>query len=203
MKMNNYDEIRREIVDYSRQMYDERLVSATSGNISIRLPDNKNAFAITPSSENYSRMTPDRIVVMTLDGEILSCPKDGRPSSEWKMHAALYRVRGEVNAIVHTHSPYATAFAVNRETIPMVLIEMKPWLGGDIPLAEYAPTGSAELGANVARDIGSRGGCLLANHGVVAVGVDLDLAYVRASYVEDAAKIYHMARAVGKPYIIR
>ncbi len=201
--MNNYNEIRNEIVNYSRQMYDEHLVSATSGNISIRLPDNKNAFAITPSSENYARMTPDRIVIMTVDGEILSCPEDGKPSSEWKMHAALYKNKSEVNAIVHTHSPYATAFAVNRETIPMILIEMKPWLGGDIPLAEYAPTGSAELGVNVARDIGSKGGCLLANHGVVAVASNLDLAYVRASYVEDAAKIYHMAKTVGTPYVIQ
>lgn len=201
--MNNYDEIRNEIVNYSRQMYDEHLVSATSGNISVRLPDNENAFAITPSSENYARMTPDRIVIMTLDGEILSGPEDAKPSSEWKMHAALYKNKSNVNAIVHTHSPYATAFAVNRETIPMILIEMKPWLGGDIPLAEYAPTGSAELGVNVARDIGSRSGCLLANHGVVAIASNLDLAYVRASYVEDAAKIYHMAKTVGKPYVIQ
>ena len=201
--MNNYDEIRKEIVNYSRQMYDEHLVSATSGNISVRLPDNENAFAITPSSENYARMTPDRIVIMTLDGEILSGPEDAKPSSEWKMHAALYKNKSNVNAIVHTHSPYATAFAVNRETIPMILIEMKPWLGGDIPLAEYAPTGSAELGVNVARDIGSRSGCLLANHGVVAIASNLDLAYVRASYVEDAAKIYHMAKTVGKPYVIQ
>lgn len=201
--MNNYDEIRKEIVNYSRQMYDEHLVSATSGNISVRLPDNENAFAITPSSENYARMTPDRIVIMTVDGEILSGPEDAKPSSEWKMHAALYKNKSNVNAIVHTHSPYATAFAVNRETIPMILIEMKPWLGGDIPLAEYAPTGSAELGVNVARDIGSRSGCLLANHGVVAIASNLDLAYVRASYVEDAAKIYHMAKTVGKPYVIQ
>ena len=107
-----------------------------------------------------------------------------------------------MNAIVHTHSPYATSFAVIRESIPLILIEMQPWLGGDIPLAEYAPTGSLQLGLNVARDIGDRGGCLLANHGAVAVGTDINLAYVRASYVEDAAKIYHMARCVGKPVVI-
>lgn len=200
--MESYKKIREDIVEYARLMYDEKLVSATSGNISIRLPDNKNAFAITPSSESYSRMTPDRIVIMTLDGELLYCPEGGRPSSEWKMHAALYKNKSDVDAIVHTHSPYATAFAVDRETIPMILIEMKPWLGGEIPLAEYAPAGSAELGVNVSRDIGDKGGCLLANHGVVAVAKNIELAYVRASYIEDAAKIYHMARAVGKPVII-
>ena len=185
--------IRESIVRYSRLMYDEHLVSATSGNVSIRLKERPDAFAITPSSESYAGMTPDRIV---------KCSEDAKPSSEWRLHAELYRARKDVNAIVHTHSPYATSFAVIRESIPLILIEMQPWLGGDIPLAEYAPTGSLQLGLNVARDIGDRGGCLLANHGAVAVGTDIDLAYVRASYVEDAAKIYHMARCVGKPVVI-
>ena len=194
--------IRESIVRYSRLMYDEHLVSATSGNVSIRLKERPDAFAITPSSESYAGMTPDRIVIMTIDGEILKCVEDAKPSSEWRLHAELYRARKDVNAIVHTHSPYATSFAVIREIIPLILIEMQPWLGGDIPLAEYAPTGSLQLGLNVARDIGDRGGCLLANHGAVAVGTDIDLAYVRASYVEDAAKIYHMARCVGKPVVI-
>ena len=194
--------IRESIVRYSRLMYDEHLVSATSGNVSIRLKERPDAFAITPSSESYAGMTPDRIVIMTIDGEILKSAEDAKPSSEWRLHAELYRARKDVNAIVHTHSPYATSFAVIRESIPLILIEMQPWLGGDIPLAEYAPTGSLQLGLNVARDIGDRGGCLLANHGAVAVGTDIDLAYVRASYVEDAAKIYHMARCVGKPVVI-
>ena len=192
-------EIKESIVKYSKLMYNEHLVSATSGNISMRLPDRADSFAITPSSESYLSMTEDRIVIMTIDGEILQCPKDAKPSSEWRLHAELYRAKPEVKAIVHTHSPYATSFAVIREGIPLILIEMQPWLGGDVPLAEYAPTGSLQLGLNAARDIGERGGCLLANHGVVAVGDTLDLAYVRATYIEDAAKIYHMARCVGKP----
>ena len=199
MEKSILSKIREDIVRYSVMMYNDKLVSATSGNLSIRLPDRSDAFAITPSSENYLTMGPERIVVMTLDGEILSCPTDARPSSEWRLHAELYRAKKDVNAIVHTHSPYATSFAVIREGIPLILIEMQPWLGGSVPLAEYAPTGSLQLGLNAARDIGDRGGCLLANHGVVAVGPDMDTAYVRASYVEDAAKIYHMARCVGKP----
>ncbi len=195
----DYRSIREDIVSYSRLMYNEHLVSATSGNISVRLPDRPDAFAITPSSESYLSMEADRIVIMTVDGQVLQCPKDGKPSSEWRLHAELYRAKPQVKAIVHTHSPYATSFAVLRETIPLILIEMEPWLGGPIPLAEYAPTGSLQLGLNVARDIGDAGGCLMANHGAVAVGDTLNLAYVRASYVEDAAKIYHMARCVGKP----
>lgn len=198
----DYPLLRKAIVDYARTMYCEKLVSATSGNISIRLPDRKDAFAITPSSENYMRMTEDRIVIMTTDGEILCCPEGARPSSEWALHAQLYKAREDVNAVVHTHSPYATSFAVNRMVIPQVLIEMKPWLGGAVPLSEYAPTGTVQLGINVARDIGDLNGCLMANHGVVAVGKDLDYAYVCACYVEDAAKIYHMALCTGKPVVL-
>ncbi len=197
-----YQKIREDIVNYSKLMYNERLVSATSGNISVRVPDREDAFAITPSSENYLTMTPERIVIMTIDGEILQCPEGAKPSSEWKLHAELYRARKDVDAIVHTHSPYATSFAVVRQTIPLILIEMQPWLGGEIILSEYAPAGSLQLGLNVARDIKDRNCCLMANHGVVAVAPKLDLAYVRAAYVEDAAKIYHMAKCVGTPYVI-
>ncbi len=198
----DYKNIREEIVSYSQLMYNDHLVSATSGNISIRLPDREDAFAITPSSENYLTMTADRIVIMTIDGEILQCPEGAKPSSEWKLHAEIYRVRKDVNSIVHTHSPYATAFAVVRESIPMILIEMQPWLGGEIGLSEYAPAGTLQLGLNVARDIKDRNCCLMENHGAVAVAPNLNLAYVRASYVEDAAKIYHLAKCVGKPYVI-
>lgn len=194
-----YERIRAKIVEYSKRMYDEHLVSATSGNVSMRIPGRDGMFAITPSSESYSTMTADRIVIMSVDGEIIQGPDDGKPSSEWRLHAEIYRAKPEVGAIVHTHSPYATAFAVIREPIPLILIEMQPWLGGAVPLAEYAPTGSLQLGLNAARDLGDLGGCLLANHGVIAVAPDLDLAYTRATYIEDAAKIYHMARCVGKP----
>lgn len=198
----DYREIKKEIVEYSRAMYTDQLVSATSGNISVRLPDRRDAFAITPSSENYLKMTPERIVIMTVDGKILECPEDAKPSSEWQLHAELYKAKGDIDAIVHTHSPYATAFAVVHEQIPLILIEMKPWLGGPIGLSEYAPAGTQQLGINVARDIGDAGGCLMPNHGTVAVANTLSLAYVRASYIEDAAKIYHLAKCVGTPHTI-
>ena len=194
-----YERIRKRIVECSQRMYAEHLVSATSGNISIRIPGRENMFAITPSSESYDTMTADRIVIMTIDGQIIQGPDDGKPSSEWRRHAEIYRAKPDVGAIVHTHSPYATAFAVIRESIPLILIEMQPWLGGPVPLAEYAPTGSLQLGLNAARDLGDMGGCLLANHGVIAVAPDIDLAYTRATYIEDAAKIYQLARGVGKP----
>ena len=195
----NYQTIRQEIVDYAKRMYDEKLVSATSGNISVRLPDRADAFAITPGSESYLRMTAERIVIMTIDGELLSCPEGARPSSEWRLHAELYRRKEQVTAVVHTHSPYATAFASIREEIPLVLAEMQPWLGGSVEVAPYAALGTVEVAQNSANTIGTKGACLMANHGVVAVANSLDLAYVRACYVEDAAKIIHLARCIGTP----
>lgn len=187
---------------YAKRMYDEKLVSATSGNISIRLPDRKDAFAITPSSESYPDMTEQRIVIMTIDGEILSCPDGARPSSEWRLHAEMYRAKANVHAVVHTHSPYATAFAAIREEIPLILAEMQPWLGGTIEVAPYAALGSIEVARNSVNTIGKKGACLMANHGVVAVATNLDLAYVRACYVEDAAKVIHLARCIGTPHPI-
>lgn len=195
-------EIKDKIVEYAKRMYTENLVSATSGNISIRLEDREDAFAITPSSESYLTMTSDRIVVMTVNGELLHCPENAKPSSEWRMHAEVYKSHKDVKSIVHTHSPYATSFSVIREKIPLILIEMQPWLGGDVPVSEYAKTGSTELGINASKCLYDRGGCLLANHGVIAVADNIDLAYVRASYIEDAGKICHMARCIGKPIVI-
>ncbi|NCC65962.1 MAG: class II aldolase/adducin family protein, partial [Spirochaetia bacterium] len=87
----DYQAIRQDIVTYAQRMYDEKLVSATSGNISVRLPDRSDAFAITPGSESYQAMTAERIVIMTIDGDILECPEGARPSSEWRLHAELYR----------------------------------------------------------------------------------------------------------------
>jgi len=195
----NYEDIRQQIVDYAKKMYEEKLVAATSGNISVRIPDLADTFAITPSSESYLSMAADRIVIMKVDGTIIECPNGAKPSSEWRLHASFYKAKKETNAVVHTHSPYATAFAAVRKPIPLVLAEMIPWLGGSVPLANYGPLGSWELANNATKVIGDKGAVLLANHGVTAIADNLPLAYVRASYVEDAAKIIILAQALGKP----
>ncbi len=197
-----YQSERETIIRYAKLMYTEHLVSATSGNISVRLKDREDAFAITPSSENYMSMTEDRIVIMTTDGEILEAAEGAKPSSEWRLHAEFYRSKEEVNAVVHTHSVYATAFAVAHKTIPQILIEMKVFLKGGVPLAPYAPNGSLELARNTVSVIGDKGACLMENHGVVAVGENLEKAYTRATYTEEAAKIYILSKTLGTPFEI-
>ena len=103
------------------------------------------------------------------------------------------------NAVFHTHSPYATAFAVVRKSIPAVVIESYIFLGGDIRCADYAAPGTEAVGTNAIPALRDRGGCTIANHGVLVVGKDLAQAYLRAEYIEDVAKVYTFSKVLGTP----
>ena len=194
--MKTITELRQEIVDRSLQAFHEGLFSGTSGNMSCYLRE-EDLMLITPPGVRYDVLRARDIVRMKLDGTVL----EGKlqPSSEWRMHAAVYEAYGEVNAVFHTHSPYATAFAVVRRSIPAVLIESRIFLGGDVRCADYAAPGTKAVGLNAVPALKDRGGCTLANHGVLAVGKDLAQAYLRAEYIEDVAKIYTYSKAIGMP----
>ena len=188
--------IRRELICTARQAYADRLFAATSGNLSI-FDRVEGKIYITPGSFPYEQMTEADAMVIDLDGNVLQGAH--RPSSEWRLHTAVYRAYPEVNAVVHTHSPYATAFAVNHQAIPAVLIEALVVLGGDIRCADYAAPGTEAVGTNAIPALRDRGGCTLANHGVLAVGKDLAQAYLRAEYLEDVAKVYTFSKVLGTP----
>lgn len=190
------EELKREIVDRSLRAFRAGLFSGTSGNLSCYLRG-EGKMLITPTSVRYETMRAQDVVVMRLDGTRLEGERE--PSSEWRMHAAVYEGRDDVSAVFHTHSPYATAFAVNRQTIPAVLIEAMIFLGGDLRCADYARPGTREVGLNALPALRDRMGCTLANHGVLAVGKDLAQAYLNAEYIEDVAKICVLARSVGTP----
>ena len=134
----NLDILRQEIVDKSLEAFREGLFSGTSGNMSCRVAPDE--MLITPTSVRYDVLRAQDIVYMKLDGTVLE--GELQPSSEWRMHAAVYKAYGETNAVFHTHSPYATAFAVVRKSIPAVLIESCIFLGGDIRCADYAAPGT-------------------------------------------------------------
>lgn len=187
------------LIQVTKQAYAEKMFAATSGNLSIYDREAGRMY-ITPSGYPYDIMTVDDVMVIDLDGNIFEGPH--KPSSEWRLHAAIYRADETVNAVVHTHSPYATAFAINNQPIPVVLYEMVYFLNGDVPLAEGAIPGSDAVGENAVKALKDRYGCLMANHGTVAVGDTLPRAYTRAVYIEDAAKAYSLALGHGPVKVI-
>ena len=193
--------VKEMIVEAGRKMYNTGLVAGTSGNISMRNPDKEDSFFITPSSMAYDQIQEHDIVEINSKGEPYI--KGLRPSSEWQMHVCVYERFKKYNAIVHTHSTFATSFAVTHEDIPLILIEMRPYLGGDLHVAPYRPAGSKELGEVMLPYLEDRNSCLLANHGTISCGETLEDAFMAAEYVEDAAKIYYYAKTSGTPVIIK
>ncbi|MDU2115274.1 MULTISPECIES: class II aldolase/adducin family protein [Peptoniphilus] len=190
---------RKLLVDYGKKLLDKNLVAGTSGNLSIRGED-ENTFYITPSGIDYLEITEKDIVRINSKGESLD--KFRKPSSEWRMHIEIYKNYPNYNAVVHTHSTIATAFSVSRKKIPLILIEMKPFLGGEINVAPFHEAGSKELAESIIPFLKNSNSCLMANHGVVSCGKDLESAFLSAEYVEDAAKIYYYSLNIGNPKII-
>ncbi len=192
-------ERKEELLETSKRLYNEKLVAGTSGNISVYIPE-EDIMIITPGSLSYETMKLEDLVSLKLDGTIVGGSK--KPSSEWRMHAKFYKEREDISGIVHTHSPYATAFAVCQEAIPVILIEMVFFLGGDVPVAKFAMPGSEQIGIEALAVMAARTSCLLSNHGTLSVGKDLSTAFESAIYLEDAAKIYNLAKSSGNVQII-
>ena len=194
-----YCEEKKEVVAIAKMAYAEKLMAGTSGNMSIYCPEEGHVI-ITPSGYDYEIMEEKDIVVIDLEGNVIEGIH--KPSSEWRMHAEIYKELPAVRAIVHTHSPYATSFAVLHQEIPLILIEMIPFLKGAVEVSPYAAQGSVEVGKNAVPVLERKNACLMANHGALAVGASLSEAYINSVYLEDAARIYHMARCVGTPVIL-
>ena len=165
----------------------EGLCRHKSGNLSLY--DRQSALLlITPSGLPRQRLTADDIIVTDLSGSILENLNQNRPSIELMMHAAIYEARPDVSAVVHTHSPYAAAFAVKGIPIPPVVSEAV-FYGQRTAIAAYAPPGSTELARLAAEAHGDCDVCLLKNHGLTAVADSLENAYSKAAYAEDVARI--------------
>jgi L-fuculose-phosphate aldolase len=184
-------DVREEIVAASRALDEAGLVPNKSGNVSCRLPG---GFLVTPSGIPYRELEPGQVVEFDEHGTPL--PGGLRPSSEWRMHAAIYACRPDVSAIVHTHSPRATALACAGLGIP-AFHYMIALAGGAIRCMPYATFGTAELAAGAIAGLEGRRAVLLANHGVVAVGPTLAAAQAVAVEVENLAGQYLALRAAG------
>lgn len=187
-------EVRQEIVEVSRALDAAGLMPNKSGNVSCRTPD---GFLITPSGVPYAEVTPALLVELRLDAtqEPVAGP---RPSSEWRMHRAIYAARPEVQAIVHTHSPRATALACAGRGLP-AFHYMIALAGGDVRCMPYSTFGTDELAGHAVRGLGGRRAVLLANHGVVTIGATPRRALAVAVEVENMAGQYLDLLAAGLP----
>lgn len=199
--MERNEELAERVCDAARRLSNAGLVAGTSGNVSA-YDREAGCVYITPTNARYDTMEPEDIMAIDLDGVVLDGPT--APSSEWRLHTQIYRLMDEVNSVIHTHSPYATSFAVVGREVPLILVEMVPFLGGGIPVAPFSFPGTDEVGLNAARTLIDRGrnAALLKNHGVVAVGKNVEQTYLRAEYVEDASREYALALQVGEPDLI-
>ncbi len=183
------------VLKATQDMVDRGLVSGTAGNVSGRMPDGN--VVMTPSSTPYDTMTVDDLVVVDLDGTVVDGERG--PTSEKALHLACYRDYDEVGGVVHCHATYASMFALVRKPIPAVIEEFVVYVGGDVPIAAYKPTGSDELADEIVTHLGDRSVALMANHGMLAIGRDADDALHTALCVEHNARIIWGARALGDP----
>lgn len=194
---HNDDSSRQALVDAMLAMGQLGLNKGSSGNASARTAT---GMLVTPTGIPPSRLQARHIVHMDLDGEADA----GQliPSSEWRMHADVYREKPEIGAVVHCHSPYATILACARKSIPAMHYMVAAAGGHGIPLADYATFGSRELSQANLRALAASRACLLANHGQLAVGEDLDGALKLAELVEEQAQCYWGTLAIGGPVVL-
>lgn len=181
------------VLSAAKTMLSMGLVEGTAGNISGRLDGD--LVCMTPSSVPYDTMTLEDLVVVDLDGEVVSGGRS--PTTEKDLHLCVLRRYPELGSVIHTHAVYATMFALAHEPIPAAIEEVVVYLGGDIPCCEHRGTGTRELGEEVAAHLGDRGAALLANHGLVTCAQDPHTALHHAALVERTAKIVWGTRAMG------
>jgi L-fuculose-phosphate aldolase len=183
---------RQSLIDHCCAMNASGLSLGKSGNASLRWGE---GLLITPTGRAYDRLQPEDIVFLQADGR---CPPGQLlPSSEWRFHCDILAAFPEANAVVHTHSTYATALACLGLGIPAFHYMVAVAGGDDIPCADYATFGTPELSANILRTLQGRRACLMANHGQVAIGPTLAEAYALAVEVENLARQYSLARSLG------
>jgi L-ribulose-5-phosphate 4-epimerase len=191
------ERIRREVCELHAQLLRWGLVAWTSGNVSARVPG-ADLMVIKPSGVEYDDLTPESMVVVTLDGEVVE--GDRWPSSDTAAHAYVYRMMPEVGGVVHTHSPYATAWAARGESIPCVITAMADEFGGEIPAGPFALIGGDDIGKGIVATLtGHRSpAVLMRNHGVFTIGPTAKAAVKAAVMCEDVARTVHLARAGGE-----
>jgi L-fuculose-phosphate aldolase len=187
---------REAIATTCRELSLAGLVVGTAGNVSVREGD---LVAVSPSGVRYAELTAQLVGVHRLDGAAVEAPL--APSSELPLHLAIYTARPEAGAVVHTHSPAATALSALVEEVPSVHY-YAAMFGGPVRVARYATYGTQELARNVVDALHDRTGCLMGNHGAVTIGPDLATAHDKSAYLEWLCDLYLRAASAGTPRLL-
>lgn len=190
-----YLQDRKAVLRTAREIYEEKLVPGTWGNVSQKVK-NEPFVLITPSGMDYRTMTIEDIVLLDMDAQVVEGERT--PSIESQLHTAIYKNRPDVGGVVHVHSTYASAFAVAGKSIPVILEETAQVVGHAVEVAPYAHCGSLDLAEQAVRTLGNGQAVLLANHGLVGVGADVQAALKVCNIAEKTAMVSFFANSLGQ-----
>lgn len=189
--MTMFEDAKIQVVNAAQLLTRKGFLSATGGNLSVRIAGQK-AFAITPSNYDYMKMVPEDICVLDFDLQPLAGER--KPSVESGMHGAIYQARGDVNAIIHTHQVYPSTLAILNMPIPALFDEQVRFLGRSVDVIPYAPSGTGMLKNTVARHVSNHNNAyIMANHGALLFGHDLERAMHNVEVLEKCALAYLLA----------
>ncbi len=199
MSIIEEDDLRALVVNGAEEIYKKGLVQAGEGNVSMRIPYKDELF-ITPTFNTYTTLEKEDIVRLKFDGTVLG--KKRNPSSEYRLHVAVYQKRPKVNVVIHTHIPYAIILSTARVKIPVLIEEQVIFLGGYVEISHFASAHTEQFSKNVVNALGSRNGVLMANHGSLVCGRNMIHAIKIAELVEKLAWVYYGATLMGGAYSI-
>ncbi|HEY0705556.1 MAG TPA: class II aldolase/adducin family protein [Polyangia bacterium] len=198
---NPQQDAQQAVLDACHQLLERGLLFGTGGNVSVRIASDAtdiDTLAITPTSRDYRSLTRDDICVVDFERR----PRAGSPkfSMETPAHIGVYQNRPDVNAVVHTHQPFASVFTLTGQSIPALFDEQVLHLGGRVELIDYAISGSDEMTDKIVAALGNRcNAYLLRNHGALVMGTSLEKAMLNAEVLEKVARVYHYALSTGRP----
>ena len=204
--MGPYENAKKLIVETARQLTNKGYLMATGGNLSVRIAGQQ-VFAITPSNYDYLKMLPEDICM--LDFKLNSLDGTRKPSVESGMHAAIYKARPDVNAVIHTHQVYASALTLIRTPIPALFDEQTRFLGRSVEIIPYAPSGTGMLASTIARHVRDHNNAyMMQNHGALVFGNDMERAVHNVEILEKCSLAYLLAlcterKVSGIPLIVR
>ncbi len=190
--------LRNQVVKGAQTIYAKGLVENGEGNVSVRV--NKNEILITPSSNRYEDLVPEAIVHLDLEGNPIN--SNSIPSTETKMHLAVYKSRPKVKCVIHNHSSYATILSVLRKNIPLIMEQQIIFLGGEIACSEITEAHTEEMGPSALRALGINNAAILANHGAITCGKSVEHAVRFAIILEKLSKVYWGALQAGNPLLV-